>query len=85
MVRRRGAAVDTRRASAWFYAQVVQELDGIPAAAFDFYDDLAANNTRFHKNLPPIKEHQGGVVHVEDAIAYYVQVSAAGLLTAGGW
>lgn len=109
------------------YARAVQKFDGIPAAAFDFYDELVANNskswwtehradyerfvrepmtalldalagefgpgrlfrpynnTRFHKNLPPIKEHQGGVVHVEDAIAYYVQVSGAGLLTAGGW
>jgi uncharacterized protein (TIGR02453 family) len=43
------------------------------------------NDTRFSKDKTPIKEHQGGVVNVEDAIAYYVQVSASGLMVAGGW
>jgi uncharacterized protein (TIGR02453 family) len=43
------------------------------------------NDTRFSKDKTPIKEHQGGVVNVEDAIAYYVQVSATGLMVAGGW
>ncbi len=33
----------------------------------------------------PIKDHQGAVVAVEDAMGYYVQVSAAGLMVAGGW
>lgn len=42
-------------------------------------------DTRFHKGAEPIKDHQGAVVQVEDAIAYYVQVSSAGLLVAGGW
>ncbi len=42
-------------------------------------------DTRFHKGADPIKDHQGGVVQVEDAIAYYVQVSASGLMVAGGW
>ena len=102
-------------------------FDGFPAEAFDFYDALAANNTRpwwndhkadyprlvrdpltalldelsdefgtphlfrpyrdarFSKDKTPIKDHQGGTVEVEDAIAYYVQVSAAGLMVAGGW
>lgn len=43
------------------------------------------NDTRFAKGKPPIKEHQGGVVELEDAVAYYVQVSASGLMVAGGW
>jgi uncharacterized protein (TIGR02453 family) len=43
------------------------------------------HDTRFSKDKTPIKEHQGGVVSVEDAIAYYVQVSATGLMVAGGW
>jgi uncharacterized protein (TIGR02453 family) len=43
------------------------------------------NDTRFAKDKPPIKEHQGGVVELEDAVAYYVQVSAGGLMVAGGW
>lgn len=100
---------------------------GFPAEAFDFYEQLAENNTRawwndhktqyeewvkaplqaltaeladefgsaklfrpyndtrFAKGKPPIKEHQGAVVELEDAVAYYVQVSAAGLMVAGGW
>lgn len=43
------------------------------------------NDTRFAKGRPPIKEHQGAVVELEDAVAYYVQVSAGGLMVAGGW
>lgn len=100
---------------------------GFPVQAFEFYDALAANNTRvwwqahkvdyeayvrdpmralldelasefgaphvfrpyrdarFSKDKSPVKDHQGGVVKVEDAIAYYVQVSASGLMVAGGW
>ena len=42
-------------------------------------------DARFSKDKTPIKDHQGGVVKVEDAIAYYVQVSASGLMVAGGW
>ena len=42
-------------------------------------------DARFSKDKTPIKDHQGAVVQVEDAIVYYVQVSAAGLLVAGGW
>ncbi len=42
-------------------------------------------DARFSKDKSPIKDHQGGVIQVEDAIAYYVQVSAAGLMVAGGW
>lgn len=43
------------------------------------------NDTRFAKGKPPIKEHQGAVVELEDAVAYYVQVSAGGVMVAGGW
>ena len=102
-------------------------FSGIPAEAFDFYAELAANNTRawwlehkadyeryvrgpltallagladefgaahlfrpyrdtrFSKDQPPLKEHQGGFVGAEDAIGYYVEISAAGVLVAGGW
>lgn len=100
---------------------------GFPPAAFDFYAELEANNTkpwwaehkgeyeanvrapmealvgelaaqfgegkvfrpfrdtRFSKDKTPYKDHQGAVVHLEDGIGYYVQVSAHGLMTAGGW
>ncbi|MFM7147456.1 MAG: DUF2461 family protein, partial [Actinomycetales bacterium] len=30
------------------------------------------NDTRFAKGKPPIKDHQGAVVMVEDAVGYYV-------------
>ncbi len=42
-------------------------------------------DVRFAKDKTPYKDHQGGFVGVEDAIGYYVQVSAAGLMVAGGW
>lgn len=104
-----------------------QRFTGIPVEAFDFYDQLGANNTRpwwtahksdyeaavrapmqaladeladefgqahlfrpyrdarFSKDKTPIKDHQGAFIGVEDAIGYYVQLSAAGLMIAGGW
>lgn len=42
-------------------------------------------DARFSKDKTPIKDHQGAVVQVEDAIAYYVQFSGSGLMVAGGW
>ena len=108
-------------------AATAQRFEGLPSEAFEFYDALAANNTRpwwnehkadyqrvvrepleallaelsdefgaahlfrpyrdsrFSKDKTPIKDHQGAVVQVEDAIVYYVQLSATGLMVAGGW
>ena len=37
------------------------------------------------KIFRPYKDHQGAYVPTEDGIGYYVQVSAAGLMVAGGW
>ena len=42
-------------------------------------------DVRFSKDKAPLKDHQGGFVGLEDAVGYYVQVSAAGLMVAGGW
>lgn len=42
-------------------------------------------DVRFAKDKAPIKDHQGAIVQVEDAIGYYVQVSASGLMVAAGW
>jgi uncharacterized protein (TIGR02453 family) len=108
-------------------AASAQRFEGFPSDAFEFYDALAANNTRpwwndhkaeyqrvvrepleallaeigdefgtphlfrpyrdsrFSKDKTPIKDHQGAVIPVEDAIVYYIQLSAAGLMVAGGW
>ncbi|MEK9664385.1 MAG: DUF2461 domain-containing protein, partial [Candidatus Nanopelagicales bacterium] len=41
-------------------------------------------DTRFSKDKTPIKDHQGAVVMIEDAVGYYVQISAAGLMVGGG-
>lgn len=42
-------------------------------------------DARFSKDKTPLKDHQGAVVQIEDAIAYYVQVSASGLIAGAGW
>lgn len=42
-------------------------------------------DTRFAKDKTPYKEHQGAVVEVEDAMGYYMQISASGLTVGGGW
>lgn len=100
---------------------------GIPAEAFDFYDALAADNTksfwtdhrqdyekyvrdplralgedlepafgppklfrpyrdvRFSRDKTPIKDHQGMYVLMRASVGWYVQISATGLMVAGGW
>lgn len=100
---------------------------GIPAEAFDFYDALAADNTkafwaehkadyeqfvrdplvelgqdlaadfgepklfrpyrdvRFSRDKTPIKDHQGMYVLMRNSVGWYVQISSAGLMVAGGW
>ena len=42
-------------------------------------------DVRFSKDKSPYKEHIGAIVQIEDAVGYYVQVSAQGLMVAGGW
>ena len=42
-------------------------------------------DARFSKDKTPLKDHQGAVVQIEDAVAYYVQVSASGLIAGAGW
>jgi uncharacterized protein (TIGR02453 family) len=42
-------------------------------------------DVRFSKDKSPYKTHQGAFVPTRDGVGYYVQVSAAGLLTAAGW
>ena len=42
------------------------------------------NDQRFSAG-DPIKTHQGATVTLEDAVGYYVQISAEGLMVAGGW
>ena len=41
-------------------------------------------DTRFSKDKTPLKDHQGAVVMIEDAVGYYVQLSAAGVMVGGG-
>ena len=102
-------------------------MNGIPAEAFEFYEQLATDNTkefwtehkatydmvvrqpmqqladalepafgqgrlyrpyrdmRFSRDKTPYKDHQGLVFAAENGLGWYVQISAAGLMVAGGW
>jgi len=42
-------------------------------------------DVRFSNDKSPYKDHQGGVVRTVDGVGYYLQLSADGLLTGGGW
>jgi uncharacterized protein (TIGR02453 family) len=42
-------------------------------------------DTRFSKDKTPLKDHQGALVAIEDSVGYYLQVSATGVMVAGGW
>ncbi len=42
-------------------------------------------DVRFSSDKSPYKTHQGLVVHTGEAMGYYVQISADGLMTAAGW
>ena len=59
-------------------AELAEEFG--PGHAFRPHRDV-----RFSKDKTPYKDHQGGFVEVGDAVGYYVQISADGLLVAGGW
>ncbi len=48
--------------------------------AFRPYRDV-----RFSRDKKPYKEHQGGFVQTAEGMGWYVQVSAGGLMTAGGF
>jgi len=51
-----------------------------PGSVFRPYRDV-----RFSKDKSPYKDHQGAFVETQDAVGYYVQISAQGLRVAGGW
>lgn len=61
---------------------MLKELESEFGAAHVFRPHRDA---RFSKDKTPLKDHQGAVVQVEDAIAYYVQISATGLMVGAGW
>jgi uncharacterized protein (TIGR02453 family) len=63
-------------------AALAAELEGEfgPALLFRPHRDV-----RFSKDKSPYKTHQGAFVAAREGVGYYVQVSAAGLLTAAGW
>jgi uncharacterized protein (TIGR02453 family) len=42
-------------------------------------------DVRFSKDKRPYKESAGGYIEIEDGVGYYVQVSAEGVATGGGW
>ncbi len=40
---------------------------------------------RFSRDAAPIKDHQGCVFAADNGLGWYLQVSASGLMVAGGW
>lgn len=56
------------------------EPDFGPAHMYRPYRDM-----RFSRDAAPIKDHQGCVFAAENGLGWYVQVSATGLMVAGGW
>jgi uncharacterized protein (TIGR02453 family) len=42
-------------------------------------------DVRFSKDKTPYKTHQGAFVTTTEGVGFYLQVSAAGLMTAAGW
>ncbi|MBK9740706.1 MAG: DUF2461 domain-containing protein [Actinobacteria bacterium] len=73
------------------YTRFVREplVDLLDELRAEFGDDPHVfrpyRDARFSKDKTPIKDSQGGYIPVEDAIAYYAQVSASGLMVGGGW
>jgi len=51
-----------------------------PAHLYRPYRDM-----RFSRDKTPYKDHQGCVFEAENGLAWYLQVSAQGLMAAGGW
>jgi len=64
------------------FVDLLAELEGEfgEGKVFRPYRDV-----RFSKEKTPYKDHQGAFVGVEDGMGWYVQVSASGLMVAGGW
>ncbi len=80
----------------WWSANKADYLARVRGPMTDLVAELAAEfgdahvfrphrDARFSTDKTPIKDHQGAFVGVEDAIGYYVQISAGGLMVAGGW
>ncbi|MEZ5158200.1 MAG: DUF2461 domain-containing protein [Candidatus Nanopelagicales bacterium] len=56
------------------------EPDFGPAKLYRPYRDM-----RFSRDKTPYKDHQGCLFAAENGLGWYVQVSAHGLMVAGGW
>lgn len=64
----------------------MQELLNIVADEFGSARIFRPNrDVRFSKNKEPYKTQISAIVQIEDAVGYYIQLSAAGLMIGGGW
>lgn len=88
-------ALAADNSSAWFRAhraQYDQHVRGpLEALGAELEEEFGPvhlyrpyRDARFHRG-DPIKDHQGVFAAREDAVGFYLQVSAQGLLIAGGW
>lgn len=81
---------------AWWLAHKRTYDDCVRAPLIALADELAAEfgeakvyrphrDVRFSKDKTPYKSHQGAFVATAEGVGFYVQVDAAGLMTAAGW
>ena len=89
-------ALDANNTRPWWQEHKAQYEQFVKGPLLDLMADLESEfgaphvyrpyrDARFSKDKTPLKDHQGAVVQLEDAVAYYVQVSSSGLMVAGGW
>lgn len=90
------AELEANNTREWFAANKERWQISVRAPLQDLVDELADEfgaaklfrphrDVRFSLDKSPYKIHQGAVVDCAPGVGYYVQVSASGLMTGGGW
>jgi uncharacterized protein (TIGR02453 family) len=90
------AELETENSREWFTANKARWQASVRAPLQALVDTLAAEfgeaklfrpnrDVRFSLDKSPYKTHQGAVVATAPGVGYYVQISAGGLMTGGGW
>ncbi|MGZ4617118.1 MAG: DUF2461 domain-containing protein [Actinomycetes bacterium] len=88
--------LESDNSKAWWDAHKTTYDESVRAPMIALADELAAEfgeakiyrphrDVRFSKDKTPYKTHQGAFVTAAEGVGFYVQVDAAGLMTAAGW
>jgi uncharacterized protein (TIGR02453 family) len=88
--------LEADNSKAWWLAHKTTYDECVRAPMIALADELAAEfgdakvyrphrDVRFSKDKTPYKTHQGAFIPTAEGVGFYVQVSAAGLMTAAGW